>query len=595
MFKYFIVLMTLSSTLQLSAQWAPQTSIQEAMIQDLEAVKYSMSIKYAPKEWKKNHLGWDLNTACEEAKAKIFEEDLCTSKDYQKIFKSFLKSTQDYHVNTHFFSTEWSYCPLSVKNIDGHYYISSVEGNLTLSFVDFLFIDDMDEIETPEKFNETFSKLNVGDELLTINDQPVKEIIETIINDQLGGDRSDTANGLAERSLFFRRGKYGYDVPTGTFSITVRHQNSEQTNTYVLPWFHVPEWVMNKSLAKEESTVSKPLPSALIEKHLNRDFTAHYAEELLSRKQNVFLKNPDCEEKTDWREKGFLPPLGKVIWETDEDDDLYAYLYKTKSGKNIGYIYLSTFHYGEDAENALDEIINAIKIFNRKSDALVLDITDNPGGNLLYTYGVLSVLTEKPLAVPTDREILIQEDVYRAAILSKLMKEFQEDEDLEGMTLWGYPFDQKVCQCIIDYCHKIISSWEAGKTLTDPLFVYGIEEIMPHPEVRYNKPILLLTNELDFSCADFFPAILQDNNRAILFGNRTAGAGGYVLSYPHASRFGVMGYTLTGSIAFRKDGKPIENLGVTPEIPYKCTKRDITENYVDYINAVNSEIERLSK
>ena len=117
--------------------------------------------------------------------------------------------------------------------------------------------------------------------------------------------------------------------------------------------------------------------------------------------------------------------------------------------------------------------------------------------------------------------------------------------------------------------------------------------IHPNPNGTYTKPILLLVDELAFSAGDFFPAILQDNNRATIFGTRTAGAGGYVTGGKVNNRLGVMGYHLTGSMAVLSDDSPIENLGVTPDVQYTITPDDYENNYRGYVAAVQSVIESM--
>jgi C-terminal processing protease CtpA/Prc len=102
--------------------------------------------------------------------------------------------------------------------------------------------------------------------------------------------------------------------------------------------------------------------------------------------------------------------------------------------------------------------------------------------------------------------------------------------------------------------------------------------------------MLVYVDELCFSCGDFVPAILQDNGRAILFGKRTAGAGGYVLGVKHPNLNGIRGFTLTGSIAERKDLQPIENLGVTPDIAYELTIDDARHGYRDLANHLKKAI-----
>jgi C-terminal processing protease CtpA/Prc len=52
---------------------------------------------------------------------------------------------------------------------------------------------------------------------------------------------------------------------------------------------------------------------------------------------------------------------------------------------------------------------------------------------------------------------------------------------------------------------------------------------------------------------------------------------------------------LTATIAQRAGGEPIENLGVTPDIPYAVTPADVQGNYAGYLNAVDAAVNGLIK
>ena len=143
---------------------------------------------------------------------------------------------------------------------------------------------------------------------------------------------------------------------------------------------------------------------------------------------------------------------------------------------------------------------------------------------------------------------------------------------------------------------EVIKQWSAGKTMTSPLPVFGLAAVQPNPAGRFTKPLLILTNPLDFSGGDFFPAIMQDNKRAVIFGERTAGAGGVVKDYKQQnSLLGVETIKLTATIAERANGQPIENLGVTPDIPYAVTAADVQGGYAGYIKAADAAVSGLLK
>jgi C-terminal processing protease CtpA/Prc len=78
-----------------------------------------------------------------------------------------------------------------------------------------------------------------------------------------------------------------------------------------------------------------------------------------------------------------------------------------------------------------------------------------------------------------------------------------------------------------------------------------------------------------------------------LFGSRTAGAGGYVFAFEFPNTHGIAMCSYTASIAERTNQQKIENLGVSPDVPYEVTLEDLQNSYEGYIKAVNQTVQGL--
>lgn len=89
------------------------------------------------------------------------------------------------------------------------------------------------------------------------------------------------------------------------------------------------------------------------------------------------------------------------------------------------------------------------------------------------------------------------------------------------------------------------------------------------------------------------PAILQDAKRARLMGIRTAGAGGIVTDLKFPNQFNISYLQVTKSIAYRADGTPIENNGVSPDVPYTPTVNDLQTGYSEFRDRINEEVGKL--
>jgi len=594
----------------LSTEAFTASTIQEQMIQDLDVAKYHLSIKYGPAEWKTEHFGWSLENSYNKAKMRILDEHPTTPFDYQKILSQFLASTQDYHVNVSFHSTALSFFPFKVKKIGDSYYFAGMESALQLSSQEARMLDISDEDQ--KLIAKNIDRMTIGDEILELNGSSIRQVIEDLIQDNFNGDRTQTAYELVVRNLFFRRASLGHSTPSGYFKITLKSQKTKQLVTRNFPWIHMKELIPNHLLRDRYAFFVNPddfspeTSVEMIDRLLAKDFSVGLAKDLALESIVELTRvavgprpkeKPEIKTRGDERQKGFLPALGPVLWESPKNGEIYAYLYKhPMTGQQIGYIYLPSFgKSGKEAEKYLVGIAKALQVFEMNAEGLVFDITDNTGGNVLFMYGLLSVLTDRPLKVPTHREIIIQEDVKKMALLYNFFEEMSLSEsDNSKECLSGYPLTEKLINQIQSYVLTILQTWESGEVFTQPLYLFGVDEIMPHSIFNFkNKPIMVLVNSYTLSCGDFFPAILQDNKRALIFGQKTGGAGGYVKPYFHSSRFGVRGYSLTASIAYRLDGTPIENLGVTPDICYSLTRRDISENYFDYIKQLNSDMKNL--
>jgi catechol 2,3-dioxygenase-like lactoylglutathione lyase family enzyme len=299
---------------------------------------------------------------------------------------------------------------------------------------------------------------------------------------------------------------------------------------------------------------------------------------------------------------GFLPALGEVLWEAPAENSFRAYIYRSPAdGRKIGFVRVPSFVV-RDPDKSVADFAALVKRFETETDALVVDETNNPGGYVFYMYALASMLTDKPLPLPMYRINMTQGDAMQTALLVRRAERagVKTEEDAAKFfgkpSLTGYPADLALFNGQLSFYREYLESWEAGDRISRPLYLFGIKELPPHGTVRYTKPLVVLTNELDISCGDFFPAMLQDGGRAVVFGERTAGAGGSVNSveYP-PNLLGISSLSLTGSFAVRPNGQPLENLGVTPDIPYLTTPEDVQGGYRGYAAALNAALSGLAR
>ena len=536
--------------------------------QMLGNIRSTFSNYYAPREWKKEHFGWNLETELSALQGAV--ESGKKVSEFHDGLKQFFIKTRDYHTGVFFSDTSTATIPIGIKYINGDFYLAYIDNSVPPSF-----------------------PLMLGDKIMYFNDVDVKEIAYDLIGRVENPKATDWA--LAAKKLTARVGIAHDKMEKG--SVVIKADRDGMAVFGQLVWNYNPN-LMNFSKIKahkSRANINADVPEeikesigALIEHIESRPhkvtFADHMKQATLDKASNPLALGA---------KESFLPRLGnKVIWSTEKESRWQAYIYMNGDNKLIGFIRLPSFAPSEnDYAERVQEFGQIINKMEELADILVIDQQNNPGGSVFYLYALLSMLSDQPLKNPHHRFTIDSKEVWQAHEMLKKIDLAVNILPLLGSSLGdmhGYPIDAQFFLHMKSYFQFIVEQWENKKTLTDPYFLFGVDYIQPHPQYRYTKKLIVLTNELDFSAGDFFPAILQDSGRAVIMGTKTAGAGGYVLSNAERNRVGIMQYTYTGSHALRADGKPLEDLGVTPDVPYAITPEDLKTRFLGFRIAINA-------
>ncbi len=539
-------------------------ALQEEMQLQLDLAESIFQVRYAPSQWKSQRFGWDASASSSLAKQKVLQLHSPSVKELQRAFRSLFLSCQDYHTDVFFYSTEEATLPFRVIPAQGKYFICTIDR---------------------QKLTPSHYPWSIGDELVLFDGKPIKEVIASLSATELCQGRPETDIALSAELLTHRSGLQGHEVPGGAVEVTLKSCITGRERSYFVPWEYVPEKVLRQKKSINGNRTSQD-PISLLFSH----------EMTLPR---FLMEGPKSTQgSTEDRyalgsKQSYIPKLGDVIWAAPDFFLYDAYLFELPSRKRAGYIRIP--HYKGTAKN-LDHFGLLIDFFQKNADVLVIDQINNPGGSPLHLYALASMLTDTPLKTICHRFSLTHHEAANAATVLPLLEGVVNDNEAQqvlGANIDGYPVDTRTAACIKRYLSFVHQQWHDDKTLSEPFPLYGIDTIPPHKFFRYTKPLLVLVNALDFSGGDFFPALLQDNRRAVIMGERTAGAGGMFTTYAHPNPIGIRCYHVTISIAEKEDGSVIENNGVVPDIYYRLTENDIKNDYVDYRNRILIELERL--
>lgn len=522
---------------------------------------------YAPAPWKQQFANWDLEAEYLEAKSAVKAKGTALDVTIaREIVKSFVYSMRDYHVSVRFNSTESSTLPLMVRGAEGRYFI--------------VYIDR-------EKLSEDIFPFQIGDEVVEFAGRPVAEVVAEI-RAQTEENVASTDQARAEMALTSRAAARGHRIESGPVTIGVKRKDGDTVGYRQLIWEHKEEEI--RPIFRTPYMAFEPVEAKSVKPLIPRfQMSADLAVESAVNPFTLGYK------------KSFLPAFGDVIWEAPEEEAFQAYIYRDENNKMVGVVRIPSYSLdaGGKDENTVyaDSVASFSRIINKMekfTDKLVIDQLNNPGGSVFYLYALASILSPNPLKTPSHTMSITPADVMECVQSMKKMEEVKNDESAKkimGENIHGYPVNFQVVEFYRNFCRTIMADWNAGELMSRPYWIAGVDQLNPYPKGTYSKPITILVNELDFSGGDFFPTVMQDNQRAKIFGSRTAGAGGYVNEFSFPNLLGIQVFRVTQSLAHRVSNEPIENLGVTPDIEYEMKASDRQNNYADYIKAVKAAIQ----
>ncbi len=609
--SFFAILVTLitSPLASIDANYPTQTARQKKMMDEVQTIHRTFSLLYAPAELKKEQYGWEMQPLVDQLISFIQSNPHISNREFQSELRKLIKSSNDHHVHVSFYSNACAILPIFLQNAEEQYFLVDAEA---------LF----------DKTGERGGDVKTY-ELLAIDEIPVKEYLEGFIANELAMEVTPTTNQRALMFFPFRPGSLGLSMPSDgeTISFTVKSLDdpAAPVETIQKAWTALPDSYLPRKMdsknrsdrwkvIKERSQMLLPEAEAVTQSYQTLSTQLpkqmkHWIEASKHFQPTLFSSiHPSLNKQKGARggDEG-ASDFGRILWRTGPEWEFDGYVCVTATGRKIAYIKLPTY-LPEDTEHCAEHFALLMAFFNKTSEALIIDQRDNSGGSLFYLYALASTLTDRPLRNFKEEEMLTYERIegiqqlvqdldglaQQAEELGISFDELIQDNE-EEVTIDGFPITSSFHRSLINYLDFQRGEWAEGKDKAKPYLILGIEYIQPHATSRYTKPILMLINENDASCADVMPALLQDNKRATLFGAKTAGAGGYVKRAAHQTWFGVSGFTYTGSVLWRLNNQPIESVGVSPDIPYAVTKKDLHEGFQDYQKAVLDALEIILK
>lgn len=411
-----------------------------------------------------------------------------------------------------------------------------------------------------DKMEESDLKVEVGDEILSINGQVAEEVLSEV-ESYVSSGRTESSRRIASWLVLSRRASSMPGLSGEEVEVEIRKGDSK---------------VIENGKVKLETKGEKSLFSdEEVEKKLS--FFSIFNE------FNFFKNIEELSTKTMFSavpqqilDRGFAcNGISRVEKPKDATDvvtkPFTAFYYPTEKG-NIGFLrvphYSPRLQQGETGDafkNRMEQYEYAVAELEKNTVALVIDQDHNCGGRVSYLEEFLGLFMMEPYS-PTDFRFRASREEY-----------VSWKAELDGASISKNTLDYVHWEKVVDLVKQ---TWIKGDYLT-PLSSFSFHEKLLPKQIHYTKPILVLIDEVSGSGGDAFPSLIQGYGRAKLLGKATSGLGGHVVELPPLT-YSRMTTRITKSLFYRPDGVPVENNGAVPDINYDITRADVMYGFKEY-------------
>lgn len=247
-------------------------------------------------------------------------------------------------------------------------------------------------------------------------------------------------------------------------------------------------------------------------------------------------------------------------------------------GREYGYVRLFSFEV-KDQREVIDQFVNEVRRVITASDfpkeGLILDVRGNPGGTIRAGERLLQLFTPRRIKpepfqfINTLLNLEICQRAPKSYDLSRWVPSIAESVQTGATYSMGFPLQSE------ELCNAIGQAY------------YG--------------PVILITDALSYSTTDIFAAGFQDHKIGEILGTSdNTGAGGAnmwtyddlikVLGRGGKTKFKPLPNKDTFQLALRRsvrvgerEGRPLEELGITPDFRHHMTKNDLMNKNADLV------------